>query len=358
MTTKLKPQMIATSAARRRVAGVQASGLPPDHEAPANHCAPYPVASLHDRSRRPAALQAVENHGRWSPQPTPLGFTPSAVSQQVKRLERQTGRGAAGARRPRGRSHRHGRRLVDEGARLLADLEASRPGCTAAGGVAGHLRIAAFSTAMRGLVARRPRPARRPPRPPRHPGRAASPGTPSTWSPSGQPTSASRHSWGDVPLRRPRHVVATGRPRRGGRRRPPRTPARRRLGDPARPRRRALGRDPRGHHLPPVAHPDVRRHRAPPRIAHVRMEFDSHLPWCERDSGSPSSRGWAAARSATGGGGRGPRPGAHPRRGRAAPPHDDSSPPPSSLPSRQWLYRSRNQRLNTIGTELFLATRF
>src|SRR5438309_751768 len=49
---------------------------------------------------------------------------------------------------------RHGRHLVDSGARLLPDLEAIEAGLhRQAGAVAGQLRVVAFSTAMRGLVA-------------------------------------------------------------------------------------------------------------------------------------------------------------------------------------------------------------
>ena len=85
-----------------------------------------------------------------------LGFTPSAVSQQVKRLERQTnvvllervGRGVM--------LTREGRHLVDAADRLLADLEGIESGLhRQAATVAGHLRVAAFSTAMRGLMAPR-----------------------------------------------------------------------------------------------------------------------------------------------------------------------------------------------------------
>ena len=62
-----------------------------------------------------------------------LGFTPSAVSQQVKRLEKQTGvpllervgRGVI--------LTDHGRHLVDAGARLLADLEEVESGAARAG---------------------------------------------------------------------------------------------------------------------------------------------------------------------------------------------------------------------------------
>jgi DNA-binding transcriptional LysR family regulator len=100
------------------------------------------------------SLRAVATHGSVVSAADALGFTPSAVSQQVKRLERQTGvpllervgRGVI--------LTTHGRHLVEAGSRLLADLEAVESGLhQRAGAVAGRLRVTAFSTAMRGLVA-------------------------------------------------------------------------------------------------------------------------------------------------------------------------------------------------------------
>src|SRR3954464_11422159 len=68
------------------------------------------------------SLRAVATHGSVVGAADALGFTPSAVSQQVKRLEKQTGvpllervgRGVI--------LTDHGRHLVDAGGRLLADL--------------------------------------------------------------------------------------------------------------------------------------------------------------------------------------------------------------------------------------------
>ncbi|MAS53530.1 MAG: LysR family transcriptional regulator [Pimelobacter sp.] len=101
-----------------------------------------------------SSLRAVDTHGSVVAAAAELGFTPSAVSQQVKRLERQTGvpllervgRGVI--------LTGHGRHLVDAGARLLGDLEEIEADLhRRADHVVGHLRLAAFSTAMRGLVA-------------------------------------------------------------------------------------------------------------------------------------------------------------------------------------------------------------
>ena len=83
-----------------------------------------------------------------------LGFTPRAISQQIKRLERDTGlpllervgRGVV--------LTMHGRDLLDTGVHLLDELERIESGLhRSADTVAGHIRLVAFSTAMRGLVA-------------------------------------------------------------------------------------------------------------------------------------------------------------------------------------------------------------
>src|SRR3954452_20834934 len=100
------------------------------------------------------SLRAVDTHGSVIAAADALGFTPSAVSQQVRRPERQTGvpllervgRGVL--------LTDHGRHLVHAGARVLADLEAVEAGLhRRTGTVTGELRLTAFSTAMRGLVA-------------------------------------------------------------------------------------------------------------------------------------------------------------------------------------------------------------
>src|SRR3984957_1816389 len=100
------------------------------------------------------SLRAIDSHGSVVAAADALGFTPSAVSQQIKRLERQTGVPLL-ERVGRGvMLTRHGRHLVEQGTRLLADLEELQSGLhQQAGTVAGHVRLAAFSTAMRGLVA-------------------------------------------------------------------------------------------------------------------------------------------------------------------------------------------------------------
>lgn len=226
------------------------------------------------------SLRAVDTHGSVVAAADALGFTPSAISQQVKRLEKQTGVPLL-ERVGRGvMLTDHGRRLVASGSRLLSDLEELESGLQRdAGRVAGRLRIAAFSTAMRGLLAPVVRDLLD-----RHPELSLVLTEREPWDTvdlvaSGQQDIGIVHSWGDVPLHVPEHLVAV-----------------------------TIARDvadvivPRGHRLsrrtrlsprdlldePWVATPEgsicrqwlMRMYdgtgRAP-RIAHVAMEFDSHL---------------------------------------------------------------------------------
>jgi DNA-binding transcriptional LysR family regulator len=100
------------------------------------------------------ALVAVRDHGSIVAAAESLGFTPSAVSQQVKRLE-------AGGRRPMlervGRGvvlTERGLALADRGAALLDDLDGLESLVHAAGDrVGGTYRLGTFATANRGLVA-------------------------------------------------------------------------------------------------------------------------------------------------------------------------------------------------------------
>src|SRR5664279_2435488 len=156
------------------------------------------------------SLRAVDTHGSVVSAAGALGFTPSAVSQQVKRLERQTGvpllervgRGVL--------LTAQGRQLVEAGSRLLGDLEALESGLhREAGMVAGHLRLLAFSTAMRGLVAPRIGELRA-----AHPGLTIALTEREPWErvdlvASGQADLGVVHRWGDVPLPIPDHLVAT-----------------------------------------------------------------------------------------------------------------------------------------------------
>lgn len=155
------------------------------------------------------ALRSVDLHGSVVAAADSLGYTPSGVSQQVKRLERQTGvpllervgRGVI--------LTRQGRHLVDAGARLLSDLEALEAGLHAqAGTVAGHLRIAAFSTAVRGLIAPVVRDLGR-----AHPDLMLSVEERDPWEAvelvaTGQHELGLVHRWGDVPLAVPDHLAS------------------------------------------------------------------------------------------------------------------------------------------------------
>jgi DNA-binding transcriptional LysR family regulator len=99
------------------------------------------------------SLEAVQTHGSVVAAAQALGFTPSAVSQQIKRLERQSGvellervgRGVV--------LTGPGRVLVDQGGRIAAELERLEADLHAhAGEVTGDLTLVGFSTAMRGLI--------------------------------------------------------------------------------------------------------------------------------------------------------------------------------------------------------------
>src|SRR3954464_13832951 len=99
------------------------------------------------------SLAAVHTHGSVVAAAQSLGFTPSAVSQQIKRLERQSGvellervgRGVV--------LSGPGRILVAEGSRIAADLERLESDLHAhAGEPVGDLTLVGFSTAMRGLI--------------------------------------------------------------------------------------------------------------------------------------------------------------------------------------------------------------
>jgi DNA-binding transcriptional LysR family regulator len=154
------------------------------------------------------ALRAVGTHGSVVAAADALGFTPSAVSQQVKRLEKQTGVPLL-ERVGRGvMLTRHGRHLVEQGGRLLSDLEELQAGLhQQAGTVAGHVRLTAFSTAMRGLIA---------PALPAvlaaHPDLRVSLAEREPWDTvslvaSGQADLGVAHSWGDLPLVIPDHLA-------------------------------------------------------------------------------------------------------------------------------------------------------
>jgi DNA-binding transcriptional LysR family regulator len=100
------------------------------------------------------SLLALEAHGTVAAAAVATGYTPSAVSQQIKRMEREldvvlldrVGRGVV--------LTEQGRVLVRHGHGIVRHLEAAMSGLQAENAQArGPIRIAAFSTAVRGLVA-------------------------------------------------------------------------------------------------------------------------------------------------------------------------------------------------------------
>src|ERR1700689_3848212 len=92
------------------------------------------------------SLRAVGSNASVVGAADALGFTPSAVSQQVKRLERQTGVPLL-ERVGRGvMLTRHGRHLIERGTLLLDGLEELQAGLhRQAGTVAGDVGLDAVS---------------------------------------------------------------------------------------------------------------------------------------------------------------------------------------------------------------------
>jgi DNA-binding transcriptional LysR family regulator len=154
------------------------------------------------------ALRAVGTSGSVTAAAEALGYTPSAVSQQIKRLEKQAGvpllehvgRGVM--------LTRHGRHLAEQGTRLLGDLEELQSGLhRQANTVAGHIRLVAFASAVRGLVAPALPPVLR-----AHPGLRVTINEREPWDAitqvaTGQADLGVAHSWGDVPLAIPDHLA-------------------------------------------------------------------------------------------------------------------------------------------------------
>ncbi len=166
------------------------------------------------------ALRAVATNGSVAAAADALGFTPSAVSQQIKRLERGTrvtlleraGRGVV--------LTDAGRHLVTSSATVLADLERIEadlhltgrgPGTDGAAPrrITGEVRIGAFSTAVRGLLVdvlprlREEHPELRVPL------RESEPWETIALVASGQRDLGIVHRWGGVALAMPDHLVET-----------------------------------------------------------------------------------------------------------------------------------------------------
>jgi DNA-binding transcriptional LysR family regulator len=98
------------------------------------------------------ALAALADHGTVAAAATALGFTPSAVSQQIKRLEANIGEPLTEQVGRVLRLTPAGHTLVREGSELItrwADLEARLP--RADQPPSGTITLGAFATALRGL---------------------------------------------------------------------------------------------------------------------------------------------------------------------------------------------------------------
>ena len=166
------------------------------------------------------ALRAVATNGSVAAAADALGFTPSAVSQQIKRLERGT-RVALLERAGRGVVLTDaGRHLVTSSATVLADLErieadlhltgqAMGADGAATRRITGEVRIGAFSTAVRGLLVdvlprlREEHPELRVPT------RESEPWETIALVASGQRDLGIVHRWGGVALAMPAHLVET-----------------------------------------------------------------------------------------------------------------------------------------------------
>lgn len=98
------------------------------------------------------ALLAVSRTGTVHAAAAERGYTPSAVSQQIKRLERELGVQLVDKAGRRLILTDAGRRLVDEGRVLREHIEGLRSRLHADVDPTGAFRIGAFSTAMGGLV--------------------------------------------------------------------------------------------------------------------------------------------------------------------------------------------------------------
>ena len=153
------------------------------------------------------SLLALDAHGTVSAAASATGYTPSAVSQQIKRMERdlgvtlldRVGRGVV--------LTEQGRLLVRHGHGIVRHLEAAMSGLqTEDEGARGPIRIAAFSTAVRGLVAPlfadllAHRPEVVPELVERDPPEAVE------MLAAGQTDLAIVHNWIGVPLHRPEHL--------------------------------------------------------------------------------------------------------------------------------------------------------
>lgn len=100
------------------------------------------------------ALIAVDDHGTVAAAAAATGYTPSAISQQIKRLERESAVAVLERVGRRVALTEQGRALVDDGRRILSQLEEVESRLhQRSPSPSGLVRVGAFATAVRGLVA-------------------------------------------------------------------------------------------------------------------------------------------------------------------------------------------------------------
>ena len=228
------------------------------------------------------ALRSVAALGTLARAADELGFTASAVSQQIKRLERQVG---VPVLAPAGRGvvlTPAGQAIVDSAPEVFQALErcAEAAQSVSEGAPRGMLRVVAFSTAIRGLLA---------PAIPRLSARC----------PDLRVRIAEQDPDQALPQRRCRHSRPCPRPRRGRaanpaavvpdpapcahrrRRRRHEPDASARAARPAtrrrRPRRPRVGDQPAWHGVPPVVPTTVRRRARGPDVRHLVDDFATQL---------------------------------------------------------------------------------
>src|SRR5436190_21578905 len=97
-------------------------------------------------------LVELERLGSVAAVAAALDYTPSAVSQQLTQLERESARPLFEKVGRRLRPTDAGRLLAEHGRELIARAEAAEAQLAGMGALAGTLRIAAFETAVRELV--------------------------------------------------------------------------------------------------------------------------------------------------------------------------------------------------------------
>jgi molybdate transport repressor ModE-like protein len=153
------------------------------------------------------SLAAVERHGSVVAAADVLGFSPSAVSQQIKKLERQS-RSALLERQGRGvLLTERGRALVEHGVRLLADLERVESMLAADDTPQGTFAVASFSTATRALFGHVTRALAKEAPELRLEVTSVDPVEAVTLVVHGDAELAVVHNWNSVPLEVPGHVV-------------------------------------------------------------------------------------------------------------------------------------------------------